>query len=201
MGAWDVEHCGVRGGRYECSGNDTCNCPCGGCKETVISELRARIQIADQIDDMWRQAVERGIDEALAEVRRQGGPDYLLLEARGQGLREAASFVKSRRQYALELLEVEGLNVGRPITQETTLEAFINREAQAKDLSKKRDNGLRRVVYIFSKLKQKRPYKRFNVELSCGHKVIVDISVTLDSLVMCSTCRGRLQQERRSQKA
>lgn len=39
------------------------------------------------------RAVERAVDVALGEVRRQGGPDYLLAEARRDGIAAANLFL------------------------------------------------------------------------------------------------------------
>jgi hypothetical protein len=39
--------------------------------------------------DKAQEALEAGLDAALAEIRRQGGPDYLLVEAKNEGLRVA----------------------------------------------------------------------------------------------------------------
>lgn len=55
--------------------------------------LKAQERIKE-LEELLDKAVHAGIDGALGEVRRQGGPDYLLKEARGQGLRDAEFCIK-----------------------------------------------------------------------------------------------------------
>lgn len=48
--------------------------------------MGARIDVIGLTIEDARMVVERAVDRALGEVRRQGGPEYLLTEARTSGV-------------------------------------------------------------------------------------------------------------------
>ena len=57
----------------------------GGSVVTRVEALVAR--------ELAEKAVEQALKHALAEIRRQGGPDYLIIEALNEGLGAAKPFL------------------------------------------------------------------------------------------------------------
>lgn len=60
-------------------------------REYLLALEETNVMLVRDIEDV----AMRSVDSALAEVRRQGGPDYLLTEARGDGLATAKSRIST----------------------------------------------------------------------------------------------------------
>lgn len=76
-----------------CTGGLFCAGYYGPVRKGPVEELvrlkRSSEDFSEVLYKNQQKMIEAGIDAALAEVRRQGGPDYLLLEARNDGLAAA----------------------------------------------------------------------------------------------------------------
>lgn len=83
-------HCALHpNGACTCHGEGTC---------TLCQLWEAQIELDDVRREDIPKIVELAVDSALGEVRRQGGPEYLLTEARTSGIDRGAFIAKALQE-------------------------------------------------------------------------------------------------------
>lgn len=65
------------------------------CVVEKVKKLEERVQKLQDLRDKFEWIIEMSLDEALGEVRRQGGPEYLLNEAKWDSFYSAKAKIKS----------------------------------------------------------------------------------------------------------